>query len=81
MFGLVLEPAQLLGFVGGRLRADESRPQPVDLFFFVVLVADRTIRCFFVHCSFLNDAHDGFLWRGLGDVVGATVTHNEKGLL
>jgi hypothetical protein len=78
---LVLEPAQLLGFVWGGLGADQSRSQPIDLFLFVVLIRNRPIRSLLVHRGFLDYAHDGLLGRRFGDIVSAAVPHNQQRLV
>lgn len=81
MLGLLVEPAQLLGPVGGVLRGDQGRPQPVDLLLAAVVAGDVAVLGLPGHGGLLDDAHDGLLRGVVGDAVGAAVADDEKRLV
>lgn len=81
MLRLLVEPAQLLGPVGGVLGGDQGRPQPVDLLLAAVVAGHVAIFGPPGHGGLLDDAHDGLLRGVVGDAVGAAVADDQKGLV
>lgn len=82
VFGPLFEPTEIIATVWRILRRSQSRSEPIDLFFWVIVRSYRTVTFGFLHQNrLLNGSHDNSFWWRLGNAVRATVAYDQKRLL